>query len=127
MSTLQQKEQKFDEAVASNEKKVNEAYDKVSSTAQDELTKVKAEFDEFKKRSAPKVQEAENFLTSPSAIGFYQGKLYIYIYEKIMCIHTIFIRSCCWCICCFGLCKVQRWLNSLNIIFYAYYSCYLIS
>jgi molecular chaperone GrpE (heat shock protein) len=84
-STVQQNEQKFNEAVATNEKKINEAYDKVSSTAQDELAKVKAEFDDFKKRSGPKVQEAENFLTSPSAIGFYQGKVNILKgYKRVM-------------------------------------------
>ncbi|KAI7895654.1 uncharacterized protein EV154DRAFT_494516, partial [Mucor mucedo] len=71
--SVQQTEQKFNEAVVTNEKKLNETYDKVSATAQEELAKVKAEFNEFKARSGPKVQEAENFLTSPGAIGFYQG------------------------------------------------------
>ncbi|CAO3657173.1 unnamed protein product [Mucor hiemalis] len=55
------------------ERKANEAYDKASSAAHDELLRVKAELAEFKRKSQPKIQEAENYLTSPSAIGFYQG------------------------------------------------------
>ncbi|KAI8095809.1 hypothetical protein BDF21DRAFT_353689 [Thamnidium elegans] len=72
-ANIQQTEKKFNEAVAENEKKINQTYDKVSATAQEELSKVKAEFEDFKKRSGPRVQKAENALTSPSAIGFYQG------------------------------------------------------
>jgi molecular chaperone GrpE (heat shock protein) len=60
------------------EQKINEA----SAAAQTELAKVKAEFEEFKRRSQPKVQEAETFLTSPSAIGFYQGKFFI-IFQSV--------------------------------------------
>lgn len=59
------------------ERKANEAYDKASSAAHDELLRVKAELAEFKRKSQPKIQEAENYLTSPSAIGFYQGKFFI--------------------------------------------------
>lgn len=79
--SVQETEQKFNEAVVTNEKKINETYDKVSSTVEDELAKVKAEFNDFKARSGPKVREAENFLTSPGAIGFYQGK-YIHDYKR---------------------------------------------
>lgn len=74
-ANIQQTEKKFNEAVAENEKKIHQTYDKVSATAQEELSKVKAELNEFKKRSGPQVQKAENALTSPSAIGFYQGKV----------------------------------------------------
>jgi molecular chaperone GrpE (heat shock protein) len=59
--------------IQQTEKKFNETYDKVSAQTQDELARVKAELAEFKRKSQPKVQEAENYLTSPSAIGFYQG------------------------------------------------------
>lgn len=52
------------------EQKINEA----SAIAKDELNNAKAEFQDLQRRAQPKVQEAENFLTSPSAIGFYQGK-----------------------------------------------------
>lgn len=62
-----------DQNIQQTEKKFNETYDKVSAKAQEELARVKAEFEEFKRKSQPKVQEAESFLTSPSAIGFYQG------------------------------------------------------
>lgn len=75
-ANIQQTERKINEAVVDNEKKFNQTYDKASATAQEELTKVKAEYADFKARSGPKIQKAENALTSPAAIGFYQGKVY---------------------------------------------------
>lgn len=59
-----------------NEKKVNENVDKAAEQTKQELSKLRAEYEELKRSAKPKVQEAENFLTSPSAIGFYQGKFF---------------------------------------------------
>ncbi|KAF1796369.1 hypothetical protein FB192DRAFT_1406592 [Mucor lusitanicus] len=56
-----------------NEKKINENVDKAAEQTKQELSKLRAEYEELKRTAKPKVQEAENFLTSPSAIGFYQG------------------------------------------------------
>ncbi|KAI9482746.1 MAG: hypothetical protein EXX96DRAFT_555468 [Benjaminiella poitrasii] len=58
---------------AENEKKVNENIDKSAEEAKQELSKLRAEYEEFKRNAQPKVREAENFLSSPGAIGFYQG------------------------------------------------------
>ncbi|KAI9022982.1 hypothetical protein CLU79DRAFT_749810 [Phycomyces nitens] len=55
------------------EHKINNNIEKASNVAQDEVTRLRAELDEFKRKAGPKVQEAENILCSPSAIGFYQG------------------------------------------------------
>ncbi|KAI8991004.1 hypothetical protein BDF20DRAFT_14596 [Mycotypha africana] len=56
-----------------NEQVMKENIDKAAEQAKQELSKLKAEYEEFKRNAQPKVQEAESFLTSPSAIGFYQG------------------------------------------------------
>ncbi|CAO3615758.1 hypothetical protein MBANPS3_004177 [Mucor bainieri] len=56
-----------------NEKKINENVDKAAEQTKQELSKLRAEYEELKRTAKPKVQEAETFLTSPSAIGFYQG------------------------------------------------------
>ncbi|CEP06813.1 hypothetical protein [Parasitella parasitica] len=55
------------------DKKINENVDKAAEQTKQELSKLRAEYEELKRTAKPKVQEAENFLTSPSAIGFYQG------------------------------------------------------
>jgi hypothetical protein len=59
---------------AQKDQKISENIDKVADQTKQELTKLKAEYEEFKRNAQPKVKEAETFLTSPSAIGFYQGK-----------------------------------------------------
>lgn len=61
-------------SVAEDQKKIHENVDKAADQAKQELSKLRAEYEEFKRNAQPKVQEAENFLTSPPAIGFYQGK-----------------------------------------------------
>ncbi|KAI8985284.1 hypothetical protein BDB01DRAFT_850322 [Pilobolus umbonatus] len=58
-----------------NEQKINETVDRVSNSAQEEYQKLKTEYEELKRKSQPKVREAENYLCSPSAISFYQGVL----------------------------------------------------
>ena len=55
------------------ENKVNKNIDKASSVAQDEVSRLRAELDDLRARAKPKVEEAETFLTTPSAIGFYKG------------------------------------------------------
>ncbi|KAI9268901.1 hypothetical protein BDA99DRAFT_502946 [Phascolomyces articulosus] len=55
------------------EEKVNDSIHKASHAAQDEVSKLRAELDDLRARAKPKVEEAETFLTSPSAIGFYKG------------------------------------------------------
>ncbi|KAI8371650.1 uncharacterized protein BYT42DRAFT_580989 [Radiomyces spectabilis] len=55
------------------EKKINENIDKASNSAQEEVTRLRAELDDLRRRAGPKVKEAESFLCSPAAIGFYQG------------------------------------------------------
>ncbi|KAI9314765.1 hypothetical protein BX666DRAFT_1963299 [Dichotomocladium elegans] len=47
--------------------------EKASNFAQDEVTHLRAELDELRRKAGPKVEEAENYLTSPTALGFYQG------------------------------------------------------
>jgi hypothetical protein len=58
---------------STNEQKIHETVDKVTASAQQEIDKLKAELDDLRTKSKPKIKEAETFLTSPSAIGFYQG------------------------------------------------------
>ncbi|KAI8090624.1 hypothetical protein BDF21DRAFT_411688, partial [Thamnidium elegans] len=41
--------------------------------AEEEVNKLKAELADLQARAGPKLQEAENYLTSPSAITFYKG------------------------------------------------------
>ncbi|KAG2176111.1 hypothetical protein INT43_005344 [Umbelopsis isabellina] len=55
------------------EKKINEGIDKASNVAQDEVTKLRNELNDLRRRAGPKVQEAENFLSSPPVLGFIQG------------------------------------------------------
>lgn len=61
-------------SVAEDQRKINENVNKAADQTKQELTKLRAEYEELKRNARPKVQEAESFLTSPSAIGFYQGK-----------------------------------------------------
>jgi hypothetical protein len=65
-----------------NEKKVNENVDKAAEQTKQELSKLRAEYEELKRSAKPKVQEAETFLTSPSAIGFYQGKFFFCVFVQ---------------------------------------------
>ncbi|KAI8061830.1 uncharacterized protein B0P05DRAFT_556810 [Gilbertella persicaria] len=58
---------------APSEKQINQNVDKAAEETKQELNKLRAEYEELKRQAKPKVQEAESFLTSPSAIGFYQG------------------------------------------------------
>jgi molecular chaperone GrpE (heat shock protein) len=60
--------------------KVDELLDNASSDveraarrAEDEVNKLKAELADLKRRAGPKIKEAENYLTSPTAISFYKG------------------------------------------------------
>ncbi|KAI8143182.1 hypothetical protein BJV82DRAFT_611687 [Fennellomyces sp. T-0311] len=55
------------------ERKVNENISKASNAAQDEVSRLRAELDDLRRRAGPKVEEAESFLTSPAALGFYKG------------------------------------------------------
>ncbi|KAI7857025.1 hypothetical protein BDC45DRAFT_566556 [Circinella umbellata] len=55
------------------ENKVNKNIDKASNVAQDEVSRLRAELDDLRARAKPKVEEAETFLTTPSAFGFYKG------------------------------------------------------
>lgn len=55
------------------ERKINQNIEKASNTAQDEVTRLRAELDDLRRRAGPKIEEAENFLCSPPARGFYQG------------------------------------------------------
>jgi len=56
------------------EKKLHEGIDKASDVAKDEVTKLRTELNELRRKAGPKVQEAENFLTSPPVLGFIEGK-----------------------------------------------------
>lgn len=62
-------------SVANDQRKINENVDKAADQTKQELNKLRAEYEELKRSARPKVQEAESFLTSPSAIGFYQGNV----------------------------------------------------
>ncbi|KAG0172277.1 hypothetical protein DFQ28_005438 [Apophysomyces sp. BC1034] len=55
------------------EKKVSEKIEKASQAAQDEVAHLRAELDDLRRKAGPKMREAENYLTSPTALGFYQG------------------------------------------------------
>jgi hypothetical protein len=55
------------------EKKINEGIDKASDVAKDEVTKLRNELNELRRKAGPKVQEAENFITSPPVVGFIEG------------------------------------------------------
>ncbi|KAJ8658719.1 hypothetical protein O0I10_005443 [Lichtheimia ornata] len=58
---------------SNTETKINENIDKASNRAHEEVTRLRAELDDLKRRAGPKMHEAETFLTSPTALGFYQG------------------------------------------------------
>jgi arginine utilization protein RocB len=62
-------------SVAEDQRKINENVNKAADQTKQELNKLRAEYEELKRSARPKVQEAENFLTSPAAIGFYQGNV----------------------------------------------------
>ncbi|KAI9290129.1 hypothetical protein BC943DRAFT_313332 [Umbelopsis sp. AD052] len=55
------------------EKKIHEGIDKASDVAKDEVTRLRNELNELRRKAGPKVQEAENFLTSPPVLGFIEG------------------------------------------------------
>ncbi|CAO3694308.1 unnamed protein product [Rhizopus stolonifer] len=61
------------EAVSKGVDGASEEYTKASKRAEEEVSKLKAELAELREKAGPKIQEAENFLTSPSAINFYKG------------------------------------------------------
>jgi hypothetical protein len=56
------------------EKKVNANIEHFSAEAQQEVTRLRKELDDLRIRARPKVQEAENFLSSPQVTGFIGGK-----------------------------------------------------
>jgi molecular chaperone GrpE (heat shock protein) len=60
--------------MSSTDQKINQTVDKTAEQTKQELTRLRAEYEEFKRQAQPKVKEAETCLTSPSAIGFYQGR-----------------------------------------------------
>ncbi|KAI9494475.1 hypothetical protein BDB00DRAFT_871308 [Zychaea mexicana] len=64
------------------ERKLNQNIDKASGAAQDEVSRLRAELDDLRARARPKVEEAESFLTSPSALGFYKGVVVVLGYAK---------------------------------------------
>ncbi|KAG2187550.1 hypothetical protein INT44_005239 [Umbelopsis vinacea] len=55
------------------EKKVNANIEHFSAEAQQEVTRLRKELDDLRIRARPKVQEAENFLSSPQVTGFIGG------------------------------------------------------
>jgi molecular chaperone GrpE (heat shock protein) len=60
--------------MAPSDQKINETVNKAADTTKDELKRVKAELEELRRKSGPKVDQASSALASPQAIGFYQGK-----------------------------------------------------
>jgi molecular chaperone GrpE (heat shock protein) len=61
--------------MAPSDQKINETVNKAADTTKDELKRVKAELEELRRKTGPKMDQASSALTSPQAIGFYQGKL----------------------------------------------------
>ncbi|KAI8970399.1 hypothetical protein BDF20DRAFT_891033 [Mycotypha africana] len=51
----------------------NENVDRAARRTEEEAHKLKDDVRELKRKAGPKIQEAENFLTSPAAINFYKG------------------------------------------------------
>lgn len=66
-SGIQQGAKKLDEKLQDDD------VQRAAKRAEDEVNKLKAELAELRRNVGPKIQEAENFLTSPSAIAFYKG------------------------------------------------------
>lgn len=56
------------------ERKINANIDSFSADAQQEVTRLRKEIDDLRARARPKVQEAENFLSSPQVSGFIGGE-----------------------------------------------------
>ncbi|CAO3655411.1 unnamed protein product [Mucor hiemalis] len=59
-------------------KKVEEAvesedFQRAAKRAEEEVNRLKSELADIRRNVGPKIQEAENFLTSPSAVTFYKG------------------------------------------------------
>ncbi|KAI9280809.1 hypothetical protein BY458DRAFT_531767 [Sporodiniella umbellata] len=78
--TIQEAESKAHAYVSETADKVSrgiddasEGYQKASKKAEAEVNRLKAELAELRAKAAPKIQEAEHFLTSPAAIQFYKG------------------------------------------------------
>ncbi|KAI9315605.1 hypothetical protein BX666DRAFT_1957440 [Dichotomocladium elegans] len=55
------------------EQKINQNIEKASKNAQEEVVRLRAELDELRRKTQPRVEKVESYLTSPTAIGFYQG------------------------------------------------------
>ncbi|CEG64940.1 hypothetical protein RMATCC62417_01830 [Rhizopus microsporus] len=51
----------------------SDQYERASRHAEEEMEKLKAELADLRRRAAPKIEEAEHFLVSPTAIAFYKG------------------------------------------------------
>lgn len=51
----------------------SEDFQRAAKRAEDEVNRLKAELADIRRNVGPKIQEAENFLTSPSAVTFYKG------------------------------------------------------
>ena len=51
----------------------SEDFQRASQRAEEEVNKLKTELADLKRKAGPKIQEAENYLTSPSAVTFYKG------------------------------------------------------
>lgn len=51
----------------------SEDFQRAARRAEEEVNRLKAELADIRRNVGPKIQEAENFLTSPSAVTFYKG------------------------------------------------------
>lgn len=75
---IQKGADKLGSKVQEGAKKVDEVLQddevaRATRRAEEEVNKLKAELSDLQARAGPKLQEAENYLTSPSAITFYKG------------------------------------------------------
>ena len=80
MSTSKDTEKKVNQNIDKASGIAQDNIEKASGFAQDEVSRLRAELDDLRRKAGPKMHEAENFLTSPCALGFYQG-IQIYIFQ----------------------------------------------
>lgn len=73
MSSSKDTEKKLNQNIDKASGIAQDNIDKASSFAQDEVSRLRAELDDLRRKAGPKMHEAENYLTSPCALGFYQG------------------------------------------------------
>lgn len=77
-SKIQQGADKLGDKVKEGAKKVDEVLEddevkRATRRAEQEVNKIKSEFSEIQAKAGPQIQKAEHFLTSSTAITFYQG------------------------------------------------------